>query len=147
MAKIKPLQQSSIFSSLSDRELALFSRIVSEEDYIAGTVLVAENMKSDRFFLIEKGRVALKTGSQDGGEELILAQGDTFGEWSLIAPPHLTSVSAKVVEPAQVLVLARDDFHEFAEDQPQIALKIIRGLLYSLWPTLQDVGRLLKESL
>jgi CRP-like cAMP-binding protein len=147
MAKIKPLQQSKIFSTLSDRELALFSRIVSEEDYINGTVLVAENMKSDRFYLIEKGKIALRTGGQEGGEELILEQGDTIGEWAIIAPPHLTSVSARVVQEAQVLVLTRDDFDRFAEEEPYIALKIIKGLMKSLWPSLQDVGKLLKESL
>ena len=147
MAKIKPLRQSMIFSSLTDRELALFSRIVSEESYIKGTVLVAENMKSDRFYLVEKGKVALRTGGQDGRDELVLDKGDTFGEWALIAPAHLTAVSARVVEEAQVLVLARDDFDRFAEDEPAIAFKVIRGLVGSLWPSLQDVGRLLKESL
>jgi CRP-like cAMP-binding protein len=147
MAKIKPLQQSRIFSSLTDRELALFSRIVHEEDYISGTVLMAENMKSDRFFLVEKGKIALRTGEHEDGEELILVKGDTFGEWALVAPPHLTAVSARVVEEAQVLVLERDDFDRFAEEEPYIALKVIRGLLYNLWSSLQDVGRLLKESL
>lgn len=147
MAKIKPLQQSKIFSPLSDRELALFSRIVTEEDYVSGTVLVAENMKSDRFFLIEKGRITLKTGGQDDGEELVLGQGDTIGEWAIIAPPHLTWVSARVVDAAQVLVLTRDDFDRFAEAEPEIALKIIRGFIKSLWPSLQDVGKILKNSL
>ena len=147
MAKIKPLQQSRIFSSLTDRELALFSRIVNEEDYINGTVLMAENMKSDRFFLVEKGKIALKTGEQDDGEVLFLGKGDTFGEWALIAPPHLTAVSARVVEEAQVLVLERDDFNRFAEEEPYIALKVIRGIVTTLWPSLQDVGKLLKESL
>jgi len=147
MAKIKPLQQSKIFSSLSDRELALFSRIVSEEDYIGGTVLVAENMKSDRFYLVEKGRIALRTGDQDGEEDLVLGPGDTMGEWALIAPSHLTSVSARVVEETQVLVLTRDDFDRFAEEEPYIALKIVKGLVRSLWPSLQEVGKILKESL
>jgi len=147
MAKIKPLKQSRIFSSLSDRELALFSRIVSEEDFIQGTVLVAENMKSDHFFLVEKGRIAVKTGFQSGSEEMILGGGETFGEWALIAPPHLTAVSARVLEEARVLVLARDDFDRFAEEEPAIALKITRGLVGSLWPSLQDVGKSLKESL
>jgi CRP-like cAMP-binding protein len=147
MAKIKPLQQSRIFSSLTDRELAVFSRIVNEEDYVGGTVLMAENMKSERFFLIEKGKISLRTGDQENGDELILAKGDTFGEWALVAPPHLTAVSAKVVEEAQVLVLERDDFDRFAEEEPYIALKVIRGLMASLWSSLQDVGNLLKESL
>jgi CRP-like cAMP-binding protein len=147
MAKIKPLQNSSIFSSLSDRELALFSRIVSEEDYVNGTVLVAENMKSDRLYLIEKGKIAVRTWGQGEGDDIVLGEGETLGEWSMIAPPHLTSVSARVMEEAKVLVLERDDFDRFAEEEPLIALKIIRGIVKSLWPSLQDVGNLLKESL
>ena len=146
MAKIKPLRQSPIFSSLTDRELALFSRIVGEEDYIEGTVLVAENMKSDKFYLIEKGQVTVITG--DGGvEELVLGEGDTFGEWSLLAPPHLTSVAARVTQEAQVLVLEREDFDKFAQDEPGIALKVVSGIIGSLWPSIRDVEKMLKESL
>lgn len=147
MAKIKPLKQSPIFSSLSDRELALFSRVVTEEDYIQGTVLVAENMKSDKFYLIEKGTVAVMTGGNSDGPELLLGEGDSLGEWSLLAPPHLTSVAARVTEEAQVLVLAREDFDNFAQEEPAIALKIIRGIVGSLWTSIKDVEKMLKESL
>ena len=147
MAKIKPLQQSGIFSSLSDRELALFSRIVSEGDYIQGTVLVAENMKSDKFYLIEKGGVAVVTGGLDGGQELVLGEGDSFGEWSLLAPPHLTSVAAKVTEAAHILILEKEDFDRFAEDEPAIALKIVQGIIGSLWSSIRDAEKMLKESL
>jgi CRP-like cAMP-binding protein len=147
MAKIKPLKQSTIFSSLNDRELAVFSRIVSEEDYIQGTVLVAENMKSDKFYLIEKGQVAVITGGVDDGQELILGQGDTFGEWSLLAPPHLTSVAAKVTKEAQVLVLTREDFEKFAQEEPAIAFKVAGGIVGSLWPSIKNVEKMLKESL
>ena len=147
MAKIKPLKQSAIFSSLSDRELALFSRIVSEEDYIQGTVLVAENMKSDKFYLIERGQVAVMTGGFDNGQELILGEGDTFGEWSLLAPPHLTCVAAKVTKEAQVLVLTREDFDKFAKEEPAIALKVYGGIVRSLWPSIKAVEKMLKEGL
>ena len=147
MAKIKPLKQSAIFSSLNDRELALFSRIISEEDYIQGTVLVAENMKSDKFYLIEKGQVAVITGGFEGGQPLVLGEGDTFGEWALLAPPHLTSVAAKVTEEAQVLVLSREDFEKFAQGEPAIALKIVNGIVASLWPSIKDAEKILKESL
>ena len=147
MAKIKPLKQCRIFSNLTDRELALFSRIVSEDDYIPGTVLVAENMKSDKFYLIEKGKVAVVTGGSPGGPELILTEGDSFGEWSLLAPPHLTSVAVKITEEAHVLVLERDDFDAFSQEEPAIALKILRGLVGSLWTSLKDAEKMLKESL
>jgi len=147
MAKIKPLKQSAIFSSLNDRELAVFSRIVSEEDYIKDTVLVAENMKSDKFYLIEKGQVALISGGVNDGQELILGEGDTFGEWALLAPPHLTSVAAKVTKAAQVLVLTRDDFDNFGQEEPGIALKVVSGIVGSLWPSIKSVEKMLKESL
>jgi CRP-like cAMP-binding protein len=147
MAKIKPLQQSKIFSSLSDRELALFSRIVSEEDYIKDTVLVAENMRSDKFYLIEKGKISVNTGAINAGRELVLCEGDTFGEWSLLAPPHLTSVSAKVTESAQVLVLEKDDFDKFAEAEPAIALKILKGIVGSVWSSIKDVEKILREAI
>jgi CRP-like cAMP-binding protein len=147
LAKIKPLKQSAIFSSLNDRELAVFSRIVTEEDYIQGTVLVAENMKSDKFYLIEKGQVAVMTGGVDDGQELILGEGDTFGEWSLLAPPHLTSVAAKVTKEAQVLVLTREDFEKFAQEEPAIAFKVVGGIVGSLWPSIKNVEKMLKESL
>lgn len=147
MAKIKPLKQCAIFSSLNDRELALFSRIVSEEDYIQGTVLVAESMKSDKFYLIEKGEVAIRAAGVNGDRELILDEGDTFGEWSLLAPQHLTSVTAKVTSPARVLVLTREDFDEFAQTEPAIALKIIYGTIGSLWTSIKEVEGIMKECL
>jgi CRP-like cAMP-binding protein len=147
MAKIKPLQQSKIFSSLSDHELALFSRIVSEEDYIKDTVLVAENMRSDKFYLIEKGKISVNTGAINADRELVLGEGETFGEWSLLAPPHLTSVSAKVTESAQVLVLEKDDFDKFAETEPAIALKILKGVVGSVWPSIKDVEKILREAI
>jgi len=147
MAKIKPLKQSTIFSSLNDRELAIFSRIVSEEDYIQGTVLIAENMKSDKFYLIEKGQVTVMTGGVGDGQGLILGEGDTFGEWSLLAPPHLTSVTAKVTKEAQVLVLSRDDFEKFAKEEPGITLKVVNGIVGSLWPSIKEAEKMLRESL
>jgi CRP-like cAMP-binding protein len=147
MPKIKTLKQSTIFSTLSDRELALFSRIVSEEEFIQDTVLVAENMKSDKFYLIEKGGVAIVSGKLEGGQGLILGEGDSFGEWSLLAPPHLTSIAAKVTEPARILILEKDDLDRFAEEEPAIALKILLGIIRSLWSSIREVERMLKESL
>ena len=147
MPKIKPLRQSRFLSSLTDRELALFSRIVVEEDYSEGTVLVAQSMKSDRFFLVEQGRVSVSTEIEDVPKELILSAGDTFGEWALIGPSHLTAVSAKVLEGARLLVVERDDFQRFSGEEPAIALKVTRGLLAALWPSIQDAGKILKECL
>jgi len=147
MPKIKTLKQSAIFNTLSDRELALFSRIISEEEFIQDTVLVAENMKSDKFYLIEKGGVGIVSGKLEGSQELILSEGDSFGEWALLAPPHLTSIAAKVTETARILVLEKDDFDRFSKEEPAIALKIVLGVIRSLWSSIREVEKMLKESL
>jgi CRP-like cAMP-binding protein len=146
MAKIKPMRQCPIFKGLTDKELALFSRIVTEEAYDPGTVLVAERMKSDKFYLVEKGSLSVTTESGNG-RELILGEGETLGEWALMAPMHLTCATVKVVEKAQLLVLERDDFEDFMNDEPEVALKVMLGLTSSLWPGIEQARDLLKAHL
>jgi len=143
MAKIKPLKKSGIFSSLSDRELALFSRILTEDECSPDTVLVAENMKSERFFFIEKGRVSLQLKNSDSHEECGLSDGDTFGEWAILAPEHLTSVSVRVAETSKILVLKSEDFERFAGEEPAIAFKIQKDLIKRAWPLMEDIKTVL----
>ena len=147
MAKIKPLRQCEIFANLSDKELALFSRIVSEVDYEPGTVLVAEKMKSEKLYLIENGKVSVTAETGSGDDELILGEGESLGEWSLIAPSHLTCATVTVVEKADVLVLVRDDFLEFMEKEPAIAIKIVQGIIGSIWPDIDGAREFLQSQL
>lgn len=145
MAKIKPLQKSRIFSSLSDRELALFSRIISEEEFARDTVLVARNMKSEKFFLVEKGRVSVEPVNPERHGTTVLTDGDTFGEWSILAPEHLTSVSMRVTETAKILVLKCEDFEKFAEDEPEIAFKVQKDLIRSAWRSMEEIRSVLTD--
>ncbi len=139
MAKIKPLKQSGLFASLTDRELVLFSRVISEEECVPDTVLVAENMKSENFFFIERGKVAIQSRGQYKNEELELAGGDTFGEWAILAPGHLASVSLKATETSRLLILKSADFEKFAMDEPEIALKIQKALIKSAWQSIEEI--------
>jgi len=129
MAKIKPLRSSDVFPSLSDKELALFSRIISEEECQEGTVLLAKNMKSESFYLIHEGEVEISLENGDPNECLTLSGGDTFGEWALLGPKHLSTISARVTEPAKILLIKVSDFEKFMEDEPAVALKVQRDLL------------------
>jgi CRP-like cAMP-binding protein len=143
MAKIKPLKNSGIFSSLSDRELALFSRVISEDKCSPDTVLVAEDMKSDKFFFIEKGRILIQSRNQSGHEECGLTDGDTFGEWAILAPEHLASVSVRVTDQTKLLVLKTEDFENFAEEEPRIALKVQKDLIKSAWRSMEEIKAVL----
>ena len=144
MAKIKPMRSSLIFKSLSDKELAHFSRIVTEEEYAPDTVLFAQKMKSDTFYLIEKGEVEISADLDGGGKKsIILGDGDAFGEWSILAPRHLTATSAKVVNSSNLLLLEISDFEKFAKDEPAVAIKVYKGLIEMVWKTVEEIRDML----
>ncbi len=139
MAKIKPLKSSPVFSNLSDKELALFSRIVSEEECSPDTVLLAENMKSESFYLIDEGEVQISIDGRNSEDVLTLVDGESFGEWALLGPKHLSVVSARVVEPTKMLVVKLSDFEKFMEEEPAIALKVQRELLKLVWDSVDEL--------
>ena len=143
MAKIKPLRNSDVFSSLSDREIALLSRIVTVEECQSGTVLLAKNMKSEAFYLICEGQVEISDEDGDSAECLTLSDGDTFGEWSLLGPKHLSTVSARVNKLARILVIKVLDFEKFSEEEPAVALKVQRGLLIKVWDSVYKLKDIL----
>ncbi|UCF30619.1 MAG: Crp/Fnr family transcriptional regulator [bacterium] len=143
MAKIKPLRQSPVFKSLTDREIALFSRIVSEEEYSPGTLLTASNMKSENFYFIERGRITVSLGSADNHGDLVLGEGDTFGEWSLLTPGHLTSAWLKVSEPSNILRVDTVDFEKFAKEEPETALKVLRALAAVIRRSVEEIKGIL----
>ncbi len=139
MTKIKPLKNSPVFSNLSDKDLAIFSRIVSVEECTPDTVLLAENMKSESFYLIDEGEVLISIAGGNSEEGLTLVDGESFAEWALLGPRHLSVVSARVMEPTKLLVVKLSDFEKFMEEEPAIALKIQRQLLKLVWDSVDEV--------
>ena len=143
MGKIKPLRTSPIFNDLTDRELALFSKIVQEENYESETVLVAERMRSDAFYFIDSGKVAITVRGKGENDPLLLGPGDTFGEWALLVPGHLTNTTARVVEPSELLVIRSSDFDRLGKEEPAIALKVTNILIRRVWKSVSDVKEML----
>ncbi len=135
LAKLNTLRTHAIFSSLDDRELAFFSRIVEERDVAAGNTLFSEGKESAAFFLIERGKVGV-AGSAVPGEGARLGPGETMGFWSLLAPPHPSAVTARALESTRLLVVKKDDFSRFIAKEPIAGVKLLRSLLAAAWADL-----------
>ncbi|GBE15409.1 cyclic nucleotide-binding domain protein [bacterium BMS3Abin14] len=146
MAKIMPLRKSGMFQSLTDQELAQFARIVSEKKFERGAVLLESKAVSDRFCFIEKGSAVLTAPELESGGELVLGQWETFGEWALLGPEHLSPVRAVATDPSNILTVRRNDFEQFSKDHPATALKVQRDLLKVVWCSMQMVSELLGVS-
>ena len=129
MAKIKPLKENEIFRSLNDREIALLATFIEERSYQAGTPLFYENMKSEAMYIIVSGRIKLSKMLSEGEERTltVLGAGDYFGENALLEEGPRT-VSAIVLQDANLLVLKRSSFQKLIEKEPKLAMKVILGM-------------------
>lgn len=135
MAKIKTLRAHPLFAALADRDIALFSRIVHEGELPAGTTLFIEGKESTTFILVQKGKIGV-AGTALPGEGAALGEGEVLGQWSLLAPPHPSAVTARTLEPVSLLVVKRGDFEVFLREAPEAAARVQRALLAGAWEDL-----------
>lgn len=78
-----------VFDGLSRGHLQDIARCGSIARFPAGTAILREGQRADRFFVLLRGTVALEVASPERGTLVIqtLAPGDTLG-WSWLFPPH-----------------------------------------------------------
>ena len=95
-----------IFAPLPLSSLEALARSLVRESAAAGETVVREGEGSDRFFIIDSGRVEV---TQDGRHLRYEGPGDFFGEIGLLRDvPRTATVTA--LEDTQLLSLARDEF-------------------------------------
>ena len=108
------LRATEFFKDLTPRTLADVANMFHAEDYLPGENVVLEGEQGDEFFMIEKGKVAVKT--RRAGDEPVneLGPGDYFGEVALVTnqPRNATIVA---VEPTTCFVLDREEFRKVVE--------------------------------
>jgi CRP-like cAMP-binding protein len=82
-------------------------------------------------YIVRSGGIALYLPNPEKpGEERpirIIGPGEVLGEMALI-DKQPRSVSGRVVEPAETLVLKGNDFHQLLREHPEVALAVMSGL-------------------
>lgn len=98
-------------------------------EYPAGSVVFMTGDPSTKAYLIHSGLVELRRGSLNADDrEAQLGPGEIFGELSLIADrPH--TVSARVIKPARLSVLTRDEFEQALRTVPGEVNAYIHSIL------------------
>ena len=93
------------------------------------TRLFRQGDKGNAMYLIESGRVRISIRDDDDAELTLaeLAQGDFFGEMSLI-DGRQRSADAQVIEDANLAILSRDAFLSFVRTNPDVALEMLSAL-------------------
>ena len=127
------LRSVSIFSDLSDVELASISKKMTPYSYSKGEFIVMEEMEGQQCYFITHGSVKITRSSKDGREVIlaILTAGEFFGEMSLL-DGEARSANVLALEETKVLALKRNDFMVTLEDYPRVSIQLLKELTIRL---------------
>jgi CRP-like cAMP-binding protein len=104
--------------------IAAISRRIVEIEFSKDHVIARQGEVGTGFFLVARGSVRVV---RDGQAIARLGPGDFFGELSVLdGQPRVAQVIAD--EPTVCLALASWDFEAVVQEQPAVALAILRGL-------------------
>ena len=126
---LEALRSVPLFASLDDDAARELRNLLSDKRVPQNTRLFRQGEKGDAMYLIESGRVRITIRDDDEQEVILaeLAQGDFFGEMSLI-DGRQRSADAKVIEDAQLAILSRNAFLSFVRSNPDVALEMLSAL-------------------
>lgn len=118
-----------LFEDLPSSDLEIVAARVRERRYKEGDTIFHRHDPGVALYMIVKGTVKIHTDTHDGGESIIaiLTEGEFFGELAVIDGDE-RSAHATTLEPAELLMLSRDDMHEILERYPRISLRLLSTL-------------------
>jgi len=127
------LKRVSLFSGLGERQLDALASSSVRRAFPKGRMIVAEGEPSAALYILLSGRAKVQRSDSEGKEVIlaILGAGECFGEMSLIddAP---RSASVITIESCDFMAINKDAFKEILLENPQIAMKIMKGLVKRL---------------
>jgi CRP/FNR family cyclic AMP-dependent transcriptional regulator len=114
-----------LFADLPKRHLQRLAREADELTFAPGEQIVREGSLGETLFVVMEGRAKVTRNGRRVGEVL---PGDFFGELSAIdGGPRTASITA--VTPVRVVRLFRRTLRKLLEDEPQLTVKILDGVV------------------
>lgn len=129
-----------LFSELSVDEIAALAQMTTTRTFAKNTVVINEGDHTDALYIINSGRSAVTKIHEDGKEMVVavLGPGDYFGEMALIdEQPRSANVITK--EPSQFSIVMKQDFQRLLMTNPELSLKIMKGLSQRLRSAMRQI--------
>ncbi|MFC0533111.1 cyclic nucleotide-binding domain-containing protein, partial [Phytohabitans kaempferiae] len=109
-----------------DELLVALAERFDQHEYAPGDVIVEFGHQADQVYLIAHGKVS-KVGTGQYGDQTVLgtlADGDYFGEQSIVDAAGIWEYTVKAVTPCTVLTLPRSDVDRLADQSEQLRAHI-----------------------
>lgn len=132
-----------LFATLPEGQLLPLTGVVGRKSFPRGTTIISAGDTNDFLYIIISGRLKVMM-SDDEGREVILAilgANEFFGEMGLLDDsPRSASVVA--LEPCELLSLSKRDFKKCLQDNFELSMTVMRGLVKRLREADGKIGSL-----
>jgi CRP/FNR family transcriptional regulator, cyclic AMP receptor protein len=123
------IKATELFAELDDEAL---DRVLAEAKTLElrrGDVLFEEGADPDHLYVVEDGRIAMASKSEDGRESVfaLMERGDLFGEMPLLDGLG-RSAEARALEPSMVVEIPYGPVHAVFQDRPDLLWGVVRLL-------------------
>lgn len=118
-----------IFEGLADADLNVVAQRVRQIHRKEDSTIFHRREPGVALYLIVTGKVKIHNETPDGSDTIIaiMNEGDFFGELALLDGEE-RSADATTLEPTELLMLTKDDFHDILQRNPRISLRILATL-------------------
>jgi len=132
-----------LFVSFSDEQLRTVTTMVTRKSAPRNTTIMAAGDSTDSLYIVVSGRLKVMMSDADGREVIltILGPGEYFGEMGLIDESP-RSASVVTIEPCELLSIAKRDFKQSMEQNFDLAVTVMRGLVKRLRDADRKIGSL-----
>ena len=142
MIDLTHLRDTELFADLEDQALDRVAAASSQRDLRRGDVVFAESAAPEHLYVVEDGRIAIASRSDDGRESVfaLMERGDLFGEMGLLDGLG-RSAEARALEPSQIIEIPYAPVRTAFEEQPALlwgVVALLAGRLRSMDSQLAD---------
>jgi CRP/FNR family cyclic AMP-dependent transcriptional regulator len=122
-----------LFADLGEEELERFSHVAVPRSFPAGTRVFHEGDSSDACYIVSEGSFRVTREHSDGRAITLatLGPGEIFGELAMLDGDE-RSASAEALSDGELLALPAGDVRSLLARHPEIALKLVAGLVRRL---------------
>jgi CRP/FNR family transcriptional regulator len=118
------------FNSLSESEFTNFLQFCKDRKVPEGEAIWREGDKDNYAAFVVSGRLGIKKTTEFEGKHVIVGTygpGSVVGELCLLTD-DIRSVTAEVLEPAELVILDNKQFEELLIAHPMLALKFMKNI-------------------
>ena len=136
------IERHPFFHNMKREHIAVVATNAFEMEFKSGEFLIHEEEPANRFFLIERGKIAIEA-HQHGPISVELEElgaGDVLG-WSWLFPPFTWHLRARAIEPTKVIVLNAAHLLRVAENDHSFGYEIMKRVAQIIIHRLQAARR------